>query len=281
VAELGIEPYDVPGRRGELKYLLVTHSPDGEHMVRFVLRSGRHVADLRAALPRLVDLMPSVRVVTVNLHPEHKAVLEGDTEVPLTEQTLLPMRVGDATLLLGPRSFFQTNTVVAAQLYRQARTWADQAAPSMVWDLYCGVGGFALHLTAPGRTVVGVEASGEAVEAARAAALLHADAAEPASAGVVTFEVGDATTSTLAVAPDVVVVNPPRRGIGSGLAAWLDASSAAQVLYSSCNVDSLARDLAAMPSLRATAGRVFDMFPQTGHTEVMVRLERRVGSPTP
>jgi 23S rRNA (uracil747-C5)-methyltransferase len=47
------------------------------------------------------------------------------------------------------------------------------------------------------------------------------------------------------------------------------------VLYSSCNVDSLARDLAAMPSLHAVEGRVFDMFPQTPHTEVMVRLERR------
>ena len=47
------------------------------------------------------------------------------------------------------------------------------------------------------------------------------------------------------------------------------------MLYSSCNVDSLARDLAAMPSLRAVRGRVFDMFPQTPHTEVMVRLERR------
>ena len=275
VADLGMEPYDVPARRGELKYLLVTHSARGEHMVRFVLRSDRHLSDLRAALPRLRDLLPTVRVVTANLHPEHKAVLEGDTEVPLTEQTMLPMPVGDATLLLGPRSFFQTNTVVAAQLYRQARVWADQAPHTTIWDLYCGVGGFALHLTAPGRTVVGVEASAEAVEAARAGARLHADAVGPASAGTLTFEVGDATTSGASPAPDVVVVNPPRRGIGPDLAAWLEASTAAQVLYSSCNVASLARDLAAMPSLRATAGRVFDMFPQTMHTEVMVRLERR------
>ena len=130
VADLRLEPYDVPARRGELKYLIVTHSPDGEHLVRFVLRSDRHLADLRAALPRLLADLPSVRVVTANLHPEHKAVLEGETEVPLTEQTLLPMRVGDATLLLGPRSFFQTNTTVAAALYRQAHDWVDDADPT-------------------------------------------------------------------------------------------------------------------------------------------------------
>ena len=267
VADLGLEPYDVPARRGELKYLIVTHSPAGEHLVRFVLRSQRHLPDLRAALPRLLAELPSVRVVTANLHPEHKAVLEGDTEVPLTAQPLLPMRVGDATLLLGPRSFFQTNTTVAAALYRQARQWVDDAAPTVVWDLYCGVGGFALHVTAPGRTVLGVETSADAVDAARAAAGGGPDAAQ--------FLVGDATTADLSPAPDLVVVNPPRRGIGPDLARWLDASPAAQVVYSSCNVDSLARDLAAMPSLIPVTGRVFDMFPQTPHTEVMVRLERR------
>jgi 23S rRNA (uracil747-C5)-methyltransferase len=271
VADLGVEPYDVPARRGELKYLIVTHSPDGEHLVRFVLRSDRHLADLRAALPRLLADLPSARVVTANLHPEHKAVLEGDAEVALTEQTLLPMRVGDATLLLGPKSFFQTNTAVAGALYRQARAWVDGADPAVVWDLYCGVGGFALHATAPGRTVVGVETSAEAVDAARASG----DVAGPASGDVPTFLVGDATTAGLSPAPDLVVVNPPRRGIGADLAGWLDGSPVGTVVYSSCNVGSLARDLAAMPSLHAVTGRVFDMFPQTPHTEVMVRLERR------
>ena len=267
VSDLGLEPYDVPGRRGELKYLIVTHSPDGEHLVRFVLRSDRHLADLRAALPRLVADLPSAQVVTANLHPEHKAVLEGDTEVPLTDQTLLPMRVGDTTLLLGPKSFFQTNTAVAGALYRQARAWVDDTDPAVVWDLYCGVGGFARHATAPGRTVLGVETSTEAVEAARAAAGQEPDAAQ--------FLVGDATTTVPSPAPDLVIVNPPRRGIGPQLAGWLEASTARSVLYSSCSVDSLARDLAAMPSLRPAEARVFDMFPQTPHTEVMVRLERR------
>jgi len=275
VAELGLEPYDVPARRGELKYLIVTHSPAGEHLVRFVLRSERHLADLRAALPGLLTALPSARVVTANLHPEHKAVLEGETEVPLTQQTLLPMRVGDATLMAGPRSFVQTNTVVAGALYRQARDWVDAAEPAVVWDLYCGVGGFALHAAAPGRTVLGVETSADAVDAARAAAHAVVDAGGPASAQPPTFVVGDATSAVLSPAPDLVVVNPPRRGIGPDLAAWLDASPAADLLYSSCNVDSLARDLSAMPSLSPVVARVFDMFPQTPHTEVLVRLERR------
>ena len=269
VSDLGIEPYDVPGRRGELKHVIVTHSPAGEHLVRFVVRSPASVDLLRATLPDLLDVLPSARVVTANVLPEHKAVLEGDTEVPLTGETLLPVRVGDVTLLLGPRAFLQTNTRVAGALYRQARDWVDAVSPSTVWDLYCGVGGFALHLAAPGRRVVGVETSEEAVAAARTAG-------SEIRSGTVDFVAGDATTVVPdGPPPDLVVVNPPRRGIGPDLAAWLESAPAAQVVYSSCHLGSLARDLAAMPSLRATQARVFDMFPQTTHLETAVLLERR------
>ena len=71
------------------------------------------------------------------------------------------------TLRLGPRSFFQTNTFVAEALYDQARTWVE-ALPDVrtIWDLYCGVGGFALHLAGPGREVLGVEVSADAIDAA-------------------------------------------------------------------------------------------------------------------
>ena len=70
-------------------------------------------------------------------------------------------------------------------------------------------------------------------------------------------------------------MNPPRRGIGADLAAWLERSPAQWVLYSSCNAATLARDLTHMPSLRPTRVRLLDMFPQTTHFEVLTLLERR------
>jgi 23S rRNA (uracil747-C5)-methyltransferase len=178
------------------------------------------------------------------------------------------MRVNEVRLRLKPRSFFQTNTAVAAALYREATGWLDDADPASVLDLYCGVGGFALHAARPGRRVTGVEVTAEAIDAAReTAAELGADAS---------FTVGDAAGVDLegADAPELVVVNPPRRGIGD-LAARLEASAVRRLVYSSCNPVTLARDLAAMPSLRPVRGRVFDMFPHTAHAEVLVELERR------
>jgi 23S rRNA (uracil747-C5)-methyltransferase len=74
--------------------------------------------------------------------------------------------------------------------------------------------------------------------------------------------------------PDLVVVNPPRRGIGAELAGVLEAARPAYLLYSSCNPVTLGRDLAAMPSLVPTRARVFDMFPHTAHQEVLVLCER-------
>jgi 23S rRNA (uracil747-C5)-methyltransferase len=266
-----LPPYDVPARRGELKYLLLTEAPDGDLAVRFVLRSQEPVARIRKHLPVLLAALPQLAVVSVNLQPEHKAVFEGPVDLPLTEQESLPMRLDDVTLHLRARSFFQTNTVVAAELYRQATEWIEQARPASVWDLYCGVGGFALHAARPGRAVTGVESSEEAIASARRSA------AEAGAA--VRFEVGDATAFALdarrADLPDLVIVNPPRRGIGPELAGWLQSSGVPAVLYSSCNAVTLARDLAAMPGLRPVRGRVLDMFPQTLHSEVLVELRRR------
>ncbi|SFF95991.1 23S rRNA (uracil(747)-C(5))-methyltransferase RlmC [Curtobacterium sp. YR515] len=271
IADAGLIPYDVASRRGELKFVLVTESPDGELMVRFVLRSEGQLARLRQHLDALHRVLPNAVVVTVNLLPEHKAVTEGEREIVLTERETLSMRLGDVTMHLRPQSFFQTNTHVATELYAQASAWIDEVAPASMWDLYCGVGGFALHAARPGRAVTGIETSREAVLSAW-------QSAREAGLEGVRFAADDATEHALRARPDtvpeLVVVNPPRRGIGETLSTWLEESDVRHVVYSSCNPVTLAKDLARMPSLRLRRARVLDMFPQTGHLEAVTLLSR-------
>lgn len=266
ITRAGLAPYSVSDRTGELKHVLLHESPDGELMLRLVVRSTADEARIRKHLPWLLAEIAPLRVVSLNVQPAHAAVLEGEREIVLTEQSVLPMRLAGLELGLRPQGFFQTNTAVAEALYEQARAWASALAPSSVWDLYCGVGGFALACTAPGRSITGVEVSTEAVAAARLSA-----------PDGVTFVAGDATAWALSqtAPPDLVVVNPPRRGIGAALAGWLETSGVPHVVYSSCNAESLARDLAAMPSLEPIEARVLDMFPHTTHYEVMALLTRR------
>lgn len=274
-----LPPYDVPRRRGELKFVHVTEAPGRGLMLRFVVRTERALSVLRGALAALRRAIPNAAVVSVNLLPEHKAVLEGEREELLLGSSLT-MELGDGVPLhLRPQSFFQTNTPVARALYAQAAEWVARADPASLWDLYCGVGGFALHVASasPGgragsaRRVLGVEISEAAVRSARRSAR---------EAGIeARFEAADATAFALAAdpseLPEAVIVNPPRRGIGAELCAWLERGGVRRVIYSSCNPESLARDLAAMPSYAVREARVFDMFPHTAHMEVAVLLERR------
>lgn len=265
-----IAPYNVEQRRGELKYLLVTESPDRELMLRLVLRSTAAVDAIRRELPELLRQLPRLAVVSVNLQPEHKAVLEGDEEIVLTERSELALRLNDLTLYLRPQSFFQTNTEIAEALYAQAREWVDERAPRSVWDLYCGVGGFALHAASAWRDVTGIELSREAIASADRSR-------DEAGLRRLQFVAAEATAYVRQASawPELAIVNPPRRGLGAELAALLDASTIDTLIYSSCNAESLARDLQAMPGFVARQARVLDMFPQTEHYEVILRLERR------
>ena len=275
----GLAPYDVPARRGEIKFVHLTEAPTepgsadesggGALMLRFVVRTERGLGRLRDELAEIRRVVPRARVISVNLLPEHKAVLEGDQEYVLWGETL-PIRLGGVTLHLRPQSFFQTNTRVAEALYAQVAAWVDDLAPASLWDLYCGVGGFALTCAAPGRRVTGVELSEHAVDSARRSAR---------EAGVsATFLAADAWDFAREAAaeqlPETLIVNPPRRGLGAELSEWIEASPIRSVVYSSCNPESLARDLAAMPGFAVSAARVFDMFPHTRHVECAVLLTR-------
>lgn len=271
IAAADLTPYNLATRRGELKFVIVTANPAGDLMVRFVLRSSEALPRLRKHLPGLLTALPGIAVVSANLHPTHAAVLEGEEEIPL-HGTALVMPTGGIDLRLRPQSFFQTNTAVATALYQRATAWLTETSPPTIWDLYCGVGGFALHATRalPGADVLGIETSAEAVAAAT-------DTAAEAGLSRARFRAMDATGMSATdprEAPSAVVVNPPRRGIGS-LAAWLEASSARTIIYSSCNATTLAKDLAAMPSWRVARAQLLDMFPNTDHFEVLTQLERR------
>lgn len=137
-----VPPYNLETRRGEVKYVLVTAS-ETEALVRFVLRSDSALPRIREHLDKLD---PRAVSVSGNIQPAHAAIIEGDTDIHLAGADRLRMPVGPVTLGVLPRSFTQTNTAVAAQLYAQVADWLLDEGVSSAWDIFCGVGGFALTL---------------------------------------------------------------------------------------------------------------------------------------
>lgn len=270
IARAGLTPYNVARKRGELKYLLLTESQlDGGLMLRFVLRSEAKLDQLRAALPALQAELPQLKVISVNIQPVHMAIMEGEQEIWLTDQRALAERFNGVPLWIRPQSFFQTNPSVAASLYATARDWVRALPVKHMWDLFCGVGGFGLHCATPEMTLTGIEIAPEAIACAK-------QSAEELGLHNVHFQALDSTAFATGqgAVPDLVVVNPPRRGIGKPLCDYLSAMAPQWIIYSSCNAETMAKDIRALPGYRIERVQLFDMFPHTAHYEVLTLLVR-------
>ncbi|AFJ47637.1 23S rRNA (uracil(747)-C(5))-methyltransferase RlmC [Shimwellia blattae] len=270
IARAGLTPYNVARKRGELKYLLLTESQlDGRMMLRFVLRSEAKLAQLRAALPDLQAQLPQLAVISANIQPVHMAIMEGEQEIPLTPDTALAESFNGVPLWIRPQSFFQTNPTVAARLYATAREWVRGLAVHHMWDLFCGVGGFGLHCATPDMQLTGIEIAPEAIACAR-------QSAQALGLTRVQFQALDSTryATGQSETPDLVLVNPPRRGIGALLCDYLSHMAPAWIIYSSCNARTMAQDLRHLPGYRVERVQLFDMFPHTAHYEVLALLVR-------
>ncbi len=270
IARAGLTPYNVARKRGELKYLLLTESQlDGGLMLRFVLRSEAKLEQLRAALPWLQQQLPHLKVISANIQPVHMAIMEGDREIALSEQHALEEQFNGVPLYIRPQSFFQTNPAVAASLYASARDWVSALPVKHMWDLFCGVGGFGLHCATADMKLTGIEIAPEAIASARQSA---------AQLGLtdIHFQALDSTqfaTDQQAI-PDLVLVNPPRRGIGQALCYYLNGVAPKYIIYSSCNAQTMARDISSLSAYRVERVQLFDMFPHTAHYEVLTLLVR-------
>ena len=187
----------------------------------------------------------------------------------MTEQEYLIERFNDVPLVIRPKSFFQTNPKVAQALYATARDWVREIAPSKMWDLFCGVGGFALHCSTPTTEVIGIEIEPEAIASAkRSAQEMGIDNLSFAALDSAQF------SHSQNDAPDLVLVNPPRRGLGSSLTDQLEALAPKHIVYSSCNPHTMNEDVKNLPSYKVLKVQWFDMFPHTNHAEVLALLER-------
>ncbi|WP_039056443.1 23S rRNA (uracil(747)-C(5))-methyltransferase RlmC [Enterobacter sp. Bisph1] len=268
IARAGLTPYNVARKRGELKYLLLTESQhDGGMMLRFVLRSEAKLAQLRAALPALQAQLPQLKVISVNIQPVHMAIMEGDTEIFLTEQQALAESFNGVPLWIRPQSFFQTNPAVASALYATARDWVRALPVNHMWDLFCGVGGFGLHCATPEMRLTGIEIAPEAIACAM-------QSAQALGLQNLHFQALDSTRFATAQQdiPQLVLVNPPRRGIGAALCDYLSRMAPPFIIYSSCNASTMAHDIRLLPGYRIARVQLFDMFPHTAHYEVLTLL---------
>lgn len=273
IKEAQLNPYNIKERTGELKQIIVTSNHDASQgILRFVLRSTESVSRIRKSFPSLMSAYPWVRVVSCNIQPLPAAILEGPEEVILTEAKTIEITYNQIPLTFSPQSFMQVTHEVAEALYARAARYVAAREYSEALDLFCGVGGFSLSLASSVKHVRGVEFSSSAVESAQSTArrLSIKNASFTADDVERFLERDDIGT------PDLVIANPPRRGLSPAIISSLKKVSPRTILYSSCNPETFARDIHAL-SDRYDLKQIslFDMFAMTEHCEVLGVLRRR------
>lgn len=270
IGRAGLTPYNVNKQKGELKYILITQNEQGELLLRFILRSKTKLSQLQVVLPWLTTNIPNLTIVSANIQPVHMAILEGNEEINLTEKKMLRQTINNIPLYIKAGSFFQTNSFVTEKLYATARDWISALPISELWDLFCGVGGFGLHCKTTKNKLTGIEINYEAIECAlRSIAEMSLTNIE--------FKSFDSTAFALQQdeIPDIVLVNPPRRGIGTELCHYLRKMAPSFILYSSCNALTMISDITILENYQIEKIQLFDMFPNTKHYEVLALLRYR------
>jgi 23S rRNA (uracil1939-C5)-methyltransferase len=264
----GLEAYDEPTRTGALRYALVRS--DGERaLVGLVTTSSAPAAPLRALADGLRRDVAAVAGVVQVVNDEQGGALLGRDQRTLCGDATIRQRVGPVEVEVGVGAFFQVNRAQAARMYAFVAEATGAGPGTAAVDVYCGVGGIALTLAAAGAHALGIEHTPEAVAAARAAAGRQRLPAR--------FEVARAgELGRLAERADVVVVNPPRKGLDAATRHALLDLLPATVAYVSCNPATLARDVGALRAAgyRVERARAFDLMPGTAQVEVIAVLRR-------
>ena len=274
--KFGIPAYDEEPHTGLVRGLFVRTARVTGQVMAVIIINGNEIpqqaeltAALRAALPGLVSLQGCVNRQRTNV------LLEGRMKVLWGEPYIEDVLSGNR-YRISPRSFYQINSAQCERLYAAAGELADLTGNERILDLYCGIGTIGLTLAPKALEVVGVEVVEDAVKNAREAA---------AANGIknARFIVADAAEAARRLAeegftPDVVLLDPPRKGCDEVLLETVAGMSPKKVVYVSCNPATLARDAAQLEGLGYTLigdALPFDMFPRTAHVETCVLLSHK------
>ncbi len=272
----GMPFYDIRNGGGFLRNLVVRNTLSGELMVIVVVSDAgeRHEAWLEAMMGHIGREFPEVTslVSIVNnksndnysdLHPD---VWKGKDHIVES--------IGELRFKIGPKSFFQTNSLQARTLYDIVREAAGLRGGETVYDLYTGTGTIANYVAAAAGKVVGIEYVPEAIEDAKENSAINGIGNTLFYAGDMK-DILDESFITAHGTPDVVITDPPRAGMHPSVVDAIMKASPRTVVYVSCNPATQARDLEVMCSRYSVVSvQPVDMFPHTPHVENVVTLKR-------
>lgn len=272
--EARIAPYQEEAHTGLVRHVVTREAKDGSAMLVPVI-NGKSLPQVDALIAAAGEAAPNLRSIVLSVNTARTNVILGDALRTLWGEDTLLDEIAGFQMRVSPRSFFQVNRAQAERLFETAVAFAGLTGGERVWDLYCGCGSITLPLARKAGHVTGVEIVEDAIADARVNAAFN-------QVDNVTFLAGatEAVIPNLVDKdgrPDVVVLDPPRKGCEASALEVVAAAKPERIVYVSCNPATLARDARLLADRGYALLRVqpVDMFGWTGHVECVVLMTRQ------
>jgi 23S rRNA (uracil1939-C5)-methyltransferase len=271
--EKGFEFYDIKNHTGWLRNITLRIATTGEIMLNVILAYDS--IEKEVLLRHIQEKFPQITALLYTINHKLNDSIYDLEVIPYFGNSHIIEKLEDFSFKISAKSFFQTNTGQAEQLYKVTRDFAELTGKEIVYDLYCGTGSIGIFCSKNARKIIGVELIEEAIMDARENAkwnnLTHCEF----FAGDV-IDICNAGFFALHGKPDVLITDPPRAGMHQKLVEKILEIKAPLVVYVSCNSATQARDLQLLDAMyKVEKIQPVDMFPHTHHIENVVQLKLR------
>ena len=272
--ENGYSFHNVREHQGLMRGIIIRTASTGDIMVSVVFNEDNQ-PKIKALLSALQEQFPQITSLIYFVNEKWNDSLTDQTPICFSGNDHIFEEMEGLRFKVGPKSFYQTNSAQAYELYKVTREFADLKPEDTLYDLYTGTGTIANFCAHRCKKVVGIEYVPEAIEDAKVNSAIN---------GIdnTTFYAGDMkkVLDNAFIArngrPDVIILDPPRAGVDEPVIDVILNAAPQRIVYVSCNPATQARDLALMSGMyKVVAVQPVDMFPHTHHVENVVKLERR------
>lgn len=266
--------FDIRNHHGLLRNTIVRNTLDGQWMVIVVFYEDEP-DKIAALLDHLKITFPEISSLNYIVNQKANDSISDQEVITYHGKSFLLETMSNLQFKVGPKSFYQTNSKQAFELYKIAANFANLSGNEIVYDLYTGTGTIANFVAGKAQKVIGIEYIEEAINDARVNSELNHITNTVFYAG----DMKDLLTEELFAKhgkPDVIITDPPRVGMHKDVVETIVNSNADKIVYISCNPATQARDLELLGvKYQVTAIQPVDMFPHTHHIENVVLLEKK------
>ena len=267
--------YDEKKQKGLMRHIVTKIGIKTEEIMCILVINGNQIPQEKELINQVIMHFPNVKTIVKNINKQNTNVILGKENIPIYGDGFIKDKLGEFVFKISPLSFYQVNPIQAQRLYQIGVDAAQITKQDIVFDLYCGIGTISLFMAPFAKSVYGIELVEEAVYAARENALINKIDNAQFIAGDVE-KILDDLINKQKIIPDIVMVDPPRKGLDRKSVDNILRISPKRLVYISCNPATLVRDLSALEVLYDIKRlKPVDMFPFTSHVECVALMGRK------